>query len=927
VAKQSLLLVDADTKSLRVLEVSLKKAGFNVTTALSGEDAFSKVELSTPDLIISETRMPELDGLTFVRRLRDKPDWSQIPIIFLTGQADVEEKIRGLEMGVEDYLTKPIYIKELIARVKILLSKRERLSLEENKRETRTKFQGQLADMGVVDLIQTIEISRKSGVIHFKSASGRKGAVYFRGGKVIDAELGRLTAEDAVYRLLIWNEGEFEVEFKNVRRKDVIDMSSQGLLMEGMRRVDEWGRLSEQLPPLNAIFEVDYRELAERLAELPDEINGILRLFDGRRSLMEVVDDSDFADLEALTVISKLYFEGLIYDASLGPADERDDSALVPLAQAPSGPGLATWLSDPQLPTEAIESASSRRPTVPGYKVSDLAAAGAGEGPASVVVDTDEDAGDGEQTDAPAGWADPFEDLSIETTEPVARPTASSANTNAARVTPVAAPVAVAPSAPIAAAAPVVAPPVVVAATGIAGESASRADVLDGPTDPELVTPPVTAEVRQAHASALAGAMRPPEAVVLPFPTHETAEPARVEPPHAAPPAEDPASGQTIARLSLRRVHKTPNDLLAPRSGTTGERRAVVPPPDEPAARVVVSDTLLSDLSASRPSTADASDEFDDPSLTPLPRPQPPAPPSAAESQLRASEASGPNLDVWAASAVQAASQVDDDDDDYDDTPPSKVPRGVFIGVALFAAASIAILIGFGGGKKQPNPPTPTAPTAKVEATPTPPDNPTTSPTPNLPPENTGDNPVAKTEAPKTDTPKTDTPKTDTPKTDTPKTDTPENPPVAKTDTPKTDTPKTDTPKTDTPKTDAPANPAAAGDYAALVDEGRTLYKKGQLKKAIEKLEAALVLKPEGDEALVVLANCYLDRGSAGKALDKAQAAVTANATNADGYLVIGAVQQQNGKRGEAKKAYETYLKLAPKGQYAGEIRSILSSL
>ena len=172
--------------------------------------------------------------------------------------------------------------------------------------------------MAVVDLIQTIEISRKSGVIHFKHPDGKRGAIYFRDGKVIDAELGRLTGEDAVYRLLMWSEGEFEVEFKNVRRKDVIELSSQGLLMEGMRRVDEWGRLCEQLPPLETVFEVDYRELAERLAEIPDEINGILRLFDGRRTLMQVVDDCDFADLEALNVISKLYFEGLIYDASTG---------------------------------------------------------------------------------------------------------------------------------------------------------------------------------------------------------------------------------------------------------------------------------------------------------------------------------------------------------------------------------------------------------------------------------------------------------------------------------------------------------------------------------------------------------------------------------------------------------------------------------
>src|SRR5205814_10662905 len=122
--------------------------------------------------------------------------------------SDVEDKIRGLELGVEDYLTKPIYIKEIVTRVKMLLQRKVRQSLEENRRETRTKFSGQLADMAVVDLIQTIEISRKSGVIHFKHPDGKQAAIYFRAGKVVDAELGRLTGEEGVYRLLVWSEGE-----------------------------------------------------------------------------------------------------------------------------------------------------------------------------------------------------------------------------------------------------------------------------------------------------------------------------------------------------------------------------------------------------------------------------------------------------------------------------------------------------------------------------------------------------------------------------------------------------------------------------------------------------------------------------------------------------------------------------------------------
>jgi DNA-binding response OmpR family regulator len=315
VSKQSLLLVDGDPRSLRVLEVSLKKAGFNVTTAITGKDALEKVGLAPPDLIISETALEEVDGYAFCRKLKANAAWTEIPFVFLTAQTEIENKIRGLELGVDDYLTKPIYIKEIVTRIRILLQKRQRARIEE-RRDGRTRFSGRLSDMAVVDLIQTIEISRKSGLIQFTGEGGKQAAIYFRDGKVIDAEAGPLAGEDAVYRLLTWNDGEFEVVFRTVRRRDVIQMSSQGLLMEGMRRLDEWGRLLEQLPPLESRFEVDAKELALRLGEIPDEHNAILRLFDGRRTLMEVIDASDYGDLECLEVIAKLYFEGLLVETA-----------------------------------------------------------------------------------------------------------------------------------------------------------------------------------------------------------------------------------------------------------------------------------------------------------------------------------------------------------------------------------------------------------------------------------------------------------------------------------------------------------------------------------------------------------------------------------------------------------------------------------
>jgi CheY-like chemotaxis protein len=349
---------------LRVLEVSLKKAGYVVTTAVNGLDGLEKVEMAEPDLIISDTRMEELDGFEFCARLKDNPSWVSIPFIFLTSEKSIEDKIRGLELGVEDYLTKPIYIKEIVTRVKILLQKAQRERIK--RRDSRTKFEGSLADMAVVDLIQTIEISRKSGVIHFSEPGGVTGAVYFRDGNVIDAELGRLKAENAVFRLLIWSDGEFEVEFKTVHREEAIHLSNQGLLMEGLRRMDEWGRLLEELPPLTSVFEVDYRELSDRLSEIPDEVNQVLRLFDSQRSLQQVVDDCDLPDLDTLQLISKLYFEGLIFEPEemTEPTEELDP------------PSLEGWLRDP-LAAAAAFSGVVKKPSVQpeGERVADVDAA------------------------------------------------------------------------------------------------------------------------------------------------------------------------------------------------------------------------------------------------------------------------------------------------------------------------------------------------------------------------------------------------------------------------------------------------------------------------------------------------------------------------------------------------------------------------
>ena len=367
-ARQNLLLVDGDNRSRRVLEVSLRKAGFSVTTAEDVTSAMAVLEHGEPDLIISDTRLPKGDGFEFLTRVKEHANWSQIPFVFLTSAKAIEDKVRGLELGVEDYLVKPIYIKEVTTRIRMLLQRKQRERLEK-KDAARTKFTGHLADMGVVDLLQTIEISRKTGVIHFETEFG-EAQVWFRDGALVDAQMGRLQAEAVVYRLLGLTEGAFEVEFKPVSRGVVIQETTQGLLMEGMRRVDEWGRLLEQLPPLETVLNVDQSLVEDRPEPLEKASAALLRRFDGRRSILAVVDDSGMDDLDALEAISGLYFEGILTPSTgLPPEDAPTD------AESSNPLTLEAWDAPSRPETEFVPEFDDREskphrstlPPIPSY--------------------------------------------------------------------------------------------------------------------------------------------------------------------------------------------------------------------------------------------------------------------------------------------------------------------------------------------------------------------------------------------------------------------------------------------------------------------------------------------------------------------------------------------------------------------------------
>ncbi|MCE1245211.1 MAG: response regulator [Firmicutes bacterium] len=130
-SEAKILVVDDDPDTLEIIKIGLEFRSYDVITATNGEEALVKISSENPDLVVLDVMMPKIDGLEVCRRAKENFFTSQIPIILLTARGQVEDKVHGLSIGADDYLVKPFDMRELAARVEMIL-RRTKLSLEAN---------------------------------------------------------------------------------------------------------------------------------------------------------------------------------------------------------------------------------------------------------------------------------------------------------------------------------------------------------------------------------------------------------------------------------------------------------------------------------------------------------------------------------------------------------------------------------------------------------------------------------------------------------------------------------------------------------------------------------------------------------------------------------------------------------------------------
>lgn len=240
-AGATVLVVDDQASYRDGIARALQEAGLSVETAEDGVKGMGAALRRTPDLLITDVEMPNLNGWQLVRMLRARPALAHVPVIMLTSLASEEERMRGFAAGVDDYITKPVSDDELRLRVDRMLGRSRRSA---GPQATSSMLRGDLAHVSLNSLLSFLEMERRSGALQVVSPA-EAATLYLRDGAVVRVDLpptrAHLEGAQRVFHVLDWSRGRFELLDIDIDEEDTIGAPTSFLLLEHARVRDEAG--------------------------------------------------------------------------------------------------------------------------------------------------------------------------------------------------------------------------------------------------------------------------------------------------------------------------------------------------------------------------------------------------------------------------------------------------------------------------------------------------------------------------------------------------------------------------------------------------------------------------------------------------------------------------------------------------------------
>ena len=236
--KEKILIVDDNPHVLKLLRISLEKAGYEVHTAENGDQGLEITQKVKPDLIVSDVMMPETDGIEFCWMVRENSEIPMVPFIFLTSLSDKEMEIRGFRAGADEYLVKPVDRNVLLDKVRTLLNRAKRVkSMDDEEAPQMKGFEGNLADLSLAEVVQLLNLNTRSGTLEV--IGEKSGKIIFDSGNITFAQIEDIEAEEAINKMVMYREGIFKFEPKVGKYKPNIQGATMNILLEACRLMDE----------------------------------------------------------------------------------------------------------------------------------------------------------------------------------------------------------------------------------------------------------------------------------------------------------------------------------------------------------------------------------------------------------------------------------------------------------------------------------------------------------------------------------------------------------------------------------------------------------------------------------------------------------------------------------------------------------------
>lgn len=309
--RKRILIADNDPREIQELRNSLVSTGFEVRIVDNGASALKLCREFKPHLVLSEIKLPKIDGHHLLRELRSQSATKSIPFVLMSRHRTVDERVHSIRLGVDDYISKPFDVNEVIVRLENILKEIELLNATPDKNFK--GFAGKLNEMNLADILKTLEIGKKSAVVEMQQEFS-EGLIYVKHGEVYDVILDSLNPNEALSKLFLWSDGVFRVRMGEVERAKIVNIPTHELLYEGIIRRDRWEQICKKLPPLQV--KVRQNEAIKDTNLTRDEKN-VLNLINGKSRIIDLIESSQLDDLQALDVIASLIQRGRLQEVGL----------------------------------------------------------------------------------------------------------------------------------------------------------------------------------------------------------------------------------------------------------------------------------------------------------------------------------------------------------------------------------------------------------------------------------------------------------------------------------------------------------------------------------------------------------------------------------------------------------------------------------